>query len=103
MVGWTFFREESIHDALYTIRTMFSFKESGITAAQCLTPAIVVMLIVGILLSGFLQAAFPRFKAFLYSKETPKVWEIVLLFGLLFLCMMRLVSDSYNAFIYFRF
>jgi len=25
------------------------------------------------------------------------------MFGLLFLCMMRLVSDSYNAFIYFRF
>ena len=103
IVGWTFFREESIHDALHTIRTMFSFHDTGISAAQCLTPAIVVMLILGILLSGFLQAAFPKFQAFLYSKETPKIWEVVLLFGLLFLCMMRLVSDSYNAFIYFRF
>ena len=103
IVAFTFFREESIGDALHTLRIMFSFKEYGISAIQCLTPAIVVMLVLGILLSGFLQMWFPKFKAFLYRREVPKAWETVLMFGLLFLCMMRLVSDSYNAFIYFRF
>lgn len=103
LCGWAFFREEGVAEALHTLQTMFDPHATGLSALQCLTPALVLMIVLGILFSGFLQAAFPKFRMFLYSREVPKIWEIVLIFVLLFLCMMRLVSDSYNAFIYFRF
>ena len=61
------------------------------------------MLILGILFAGPIQTLFPKLRAFLYRKDKVCVPEFVFQLVLLFLCMISLASDSYNAFIYFRF
>ncbi|MBQ7506426.1 MAG: MBOAT family protein [Lachnospiraceae bacterium] len=103
LTGWVFFRESGVYTALYTIRAMFLYQSGSINIFNCLNAAILVMLILGILLAGPLQLLFPKLQK-LRDPATPvRIPEFVLLMGLLFLSTMSLVSDSYNAFIYFRF
>lgn len=103
LVGWVFFREEGVNTALVTIKAMFRYQSGSISVFNCLNAAIIIMLVIGILLAGPLQCLFPKLQN-LRKPETPvRVPEFVLLMGLYFFSAVSLVSDSYNAFIYFRF
>ena len=57
----------------------------------------------GILLCGPVQALLPKWKAMLYREDRVYAAECAVQLVLLFLCVMSLVSSTYNPFIYFRF
>ena len=103
LVGWVFFRENTVRDSLDTIRAMFRYQSGSINVFNCMNVTILVVLIVGILLCGPLQALIPKLKTLKDPAVPVKTGEFVFLMVLLFFCVMSLVSDSYNAFIYFRF
>ena len=85
------------------VKAMFRYQSGSISVFNCLNAAIIIMLVIGILLAGPLQYIFPKLQN-LRKPETPvRVPEFVLLMGLYFFSTVSLVSDSYNAFIYFRF
>ena len=101
--AWAFFREEGTRLALMTIKYMWIPREGLLTAKDVLSPGLVALMIAGILLSGFLQRLFPKFKNWLYREDKYTYVELVIQMGLLFISTMMLVSSQYNAFIYFRF
>ena len=107
MIGWVFFRIESLSDALLYLLRMFSFTlDSEFQAIKFLNFENVTILILGILASS---------KFFYWIKEqTLKlktkpyftliyVTKNILLIAMMLYAVMILNADSYNPFIYFRF
>lgn len=103
LTAWVFFREVNLPLSFETIKTMFVYSAGDIRIQDCLGVTSGIMLILGILFAGPIQTLFPKLRAFLYRKDKVCVPEFVFQLVLLFLCMISLASDSYNAFIYFRF
>lgn len=115
LVGWVFFRAETLPDAWSYLRSMFGFN-SGVDA-----PTAVVSM-TGILTLGVILGAFGSTPIMPWlRRQIEKLWtfplnnrqgstyfafmtaEFVLLFAAATLAIMQLASDSYNPFIYFRF
>ena len=103
MTAWVFFREETLSDAARTIASMFCWQTGDVTAAGSLSIPIVLLVIAGILLSGFVQKWIPKLRERRYDKTRVSIPEYVFLLVLLMISVFRLISSSYNAFIYFRF
>jgi len=103
MSAWTFFRELGIREAVRTLKVMFVPQSGELTTNMCINTSTVVILVLGILLAGVLQSIFPKFRLWLYDKENFKAPGVIIMIILFGICVMRLVSESYNAFIYFRF
>ncbi len=103
LTAWVFFREVTMGLAGETIRQMFLFQPGTIRITDCLDVTSTIMLILGILFAGPIQMLIPKLREHLYRKDKVFVPEFIFQLGLLFLCFVSLASDSYNAFIYFRF
>lgn len=101
--AWAFFREEGTRIALQTLKFMWVRKGGVLSFTDILSPGLVILLILGVLLSGILQTIFPKLHDWLFRKDQYTAFETVFQAGLLFVCIMILVSSQYNAFIYFRF
>lgn len=100
MVGWVFFRSETLTQAIAMVKKLFSF--SGWRAGETLPVSrlFVLTLIAALVFS----TSLPRS---LYAKMGKSAvglfcWRICCC-GLLFLVLLRLAGASYNPFIYFRF
>ena len=89
--------------SLESLKGMFTFVPGQIGIADSVNGITIVTIIVGVLLSGFIQKWFPRLKERLYDKEKMSVLEFIFLMVLLVICVIKLITSSYNAFIYFRF
>ena len=103
LTAWVFFREVTMGLAGETIREMFLYTPGTIRITDCIGVTQTVMLVLGILFAGPIQTLFPKLKEFLYRKDRICVPEFIFQLVLLFGCFISLASDSYNAFIYFRF
>ena len=57
----------------------------------------------GVLFCGILQRLCPGLKTVLTDESRIYFWEYVLMPVLLVLCVISLVANTYNPFIYFRF
>ena len=66
-------------------------------------PSVAPLSLITGILSGFAQRLFPKLKALRDPSVAVTVPEFAVLMVLYFFCVMKLVSSSYNAFIYFRF
>lgn len=99
------FRAPGLRAGLGWLRAML-LPAAGSGAYPCLRyldGRTVLLALAGIALCGPLQTMLPKLKASLYKEETPGPVQGTVLLGLLFLCVMLLVSGTYNPFIYFRF
>jgi alginate O-acetyltransferase complex protein AlgI len=103
IIGWVIFRAAGLKNALALIKIMFIPQNGFITINSFLDTKLIIFLIIGILLCGPIQNVFIKLKSFLYSQEKSNLLETIILFSLLFVCIMMLVNNSYNPFIYFRF
>lgn len=105
IIGWVFFRAETLSYALGFIKTMFIPTIVSIPYAigYYMTKEILITLIVGIVLCGILQTYIIKFKEILYAQKRTYIYELFVLPCILFFCIMYLVSGAYNPFIYFRF
>ena len=106
-VGFVIFRAESIGQAFVMIGKMFAGFDFGkgpmSLALQQFTPFFIAMLAVAVVASGGLN----RIQALINGEEGKsskfEIASYVLSMLLLFWCILRLSSGSYNPFIYFRF
>ena len=110
LTGWVFFRADSLTHAIMYLKTMFGRAlgaEPGFSVMWYLDGWTALMLCLGIMFSTELPEkaeGFLRAKCEDASKLT--VYEAlrdILLLALLFLSSMRIVSGTYNPFIYFQF
>ncbi len=105
MVGWVIFRAPGLGAGLSIIKNMFIFTKGNMAypVLRYIDLRTVILIIVGVLLSGIVQSIFTKYKNALFSKEENSILQVVTLLVLCFACLMLLVSNTYNPFIYFRF
>lgn len=102
VIGWVLFRADDLKHAFELYKLMFSYKESIYTVRYFFYPQTFVCFIFGILFSGLFQSVFPKVREATFSSKV-YIFESVIQFILLFICIMYLVNGTYNPFIYFRF
>ena len=116
MIGWVFFRAETLDVAWGYIRCMMGCSVAGgvvMNAHMLLTPDLVILLVVGVI--GVLPLSalgMTRVMAFVNRKEGVvhvvgrigvSVLHVSVLMLLMVTCAMLLARGIYNPFIYFRF
>jgi alginate O-acetyltransferase complex protein AlgI len=105
VIGWVFFRSPGLRYALTYLKIMFGLanpENVGFTIWYYLSPKIIILLCLA------LVASTPALKTahnFLqrYNTVIMKSVEMIIILALFFVCMVFVISSSYNPFIYFRF
>ena len=101
MIGWVLFSKESFPEALSYIRAMFCLSDNMFcdsTAMYYLSSAGLSIAIMSLSALGFF-AKMPRVKNYRFNVTAMTVgYTIVFL-----LCVVYLISETYNPFLYFRF
>lgn len=97
ILSWVFFRAETLTGAFKYIKVMFSNKfTTTLELASIINFKLFIILIIAIIFSG------PIIKKF--KKNDKKTFaEPIVIATLMVICIMTLVSNTYNPFIYFRF
>jgi alginate O-acetyltransferase complex protein AlgI len=107
VIGWVFFRADSIHFALAFIKRMvlfFNYGESGAILGTILSVKTVIILVIGIIAAGPFQKLFEiKGLKTISAKWKNSSIEAIYLFIILLYCILLLANDTYNPFIYFRF
>ena len=109
MIGWVFFRADTIGYALQYLQRMFyipgNINSTSLFAKNIVDSELLTILFLGIIFSmpmkNFIKTIH-RGRAIINSVFSQCV-SPALLFVLLLMCTMRLISSAYNPFIYFRF
>ena len=99
LIGWVFFRAGSLSEGMWYLKTMFGRalgNTPGYSVMWYLDGWTAFVLVVGIVTS------FGLHKAIVEKIESVYIRDIALIF-LLLLSVMRIVSGTYNPFIYFQF
>lgn len=108
VTGWVFFRSETLTYSLEYIGAMFSphrIETTSFQFAQILSVEALFAFVLGIILS---MPVYTRLQNETIAKiDKGKIWLVVFtqsyLALLLFLCMLKIASSTYDPFIYFRF
>ena len=104
MVGWVFFRVEGLQEALNYLGVLFGIIQPEnvvFTTAYYVNPNMIITIVIAVVASvPVLQ--FNRLKLLQKHEIYRKVTSVAALV-LLFICILFVVSSSYNPFIYFRF
>ena len=103
MIGWIFFRVSALRTGFWILIRIFSFQSGLFSLANSVNGEELLALAAGIALCGPIQAILPGFKMWTRDDRQVRWTDILLEAILLFFCLMLLVSDTYNPFIYFRF
>ena len=100
---WVFFRADSVSYAFAFICKLFDFSSGTLTLYGVIDLWDWCVLAFGILFCGFAQRLFEK----PYNNVKAKTWvfwvDFALQIGLYFLCIVFLMNDSFNPFIYFQF
>lgn len=102
LIGWVLFRAPSLTYAIEYIKIMFSFDFSfvNIDADMIFNMKNLIIFIFAILFSGVIQEVVRKYNI---KFEKIKVCENFVMLFLFLICIMMLISNTYNPFIYFRF
>ena len=102
MIGWVFFRAETLPEALNYCRAMFAFGNNpALKTSDFLTNPLAILILTAILFS----APIPMLKIFKNEASRTRVkWYDYPLQAVLLGCsLLLLAGNTYNPFIYFRF
>lgn len=95
MIGWVFFRSDSIVMAKHYLQQLFSPIPSQYSALSYLSMQVILALAFGILGMGFFQRAFKRFE---------KLYDVFAVqMAVLIASILCIIAGTYNPFIYFQF
>ena len=94
VVGWVFFRADTLADAKVILHQMFTWENGIYPASLFVNRKVIFLAVLGVLLSGIVQSICPKLREHLYEKEVTKTVDIVIMAVLLFLCTMYLVSST---------
>ncbi|MGB5820717.1 MAG: MBOAT family O-acyltransferase [Saonia sp.] len=104
LIGWVFFRAETLSDAWQYLKGMFAFgKEENEIVYQYISNYFVFVFIMAVVFSTNIKAYLKTKWALLNKAQEFKyiLYPIYLL--LFFLSLLELAESNYNPFIYFRF
>ncbi len=101
MIGWVFFSAENLNSAVNYLKSMFGLYGNGFTdsMAEYLLSENIFSLAVMILCATGVFAALPRIKNFRFNIALMSAGYI----GIFIICIIYLISETYNPFLYFRF
>ncbi|MBQ3136886.1 MAG: MBOAT family protein [Clostridia bacterium] len=101
MIGWVFFSNESLSAAFDYIGSMFGLWDNCFidSTAEYLLSGNLFSVIIMILCATGVFAALPRIKNFRVNIAFMSIGYI----GIFILCIIYLISETYNPFLYFRF
>lgn len=102
MVGWVFFRSDSITIAVEYIRQLFHFGASEYSILSFLSMKVLLVLAAAVVCFGFLQRAFTGLWEKLSDNFVILTADSVLQLVLLVYSIIPIVSGTYNPFIYFQ-
>lgn len=106
IVGWVLFRAETLTKAIKYLKTMFIPQniETYFDLTVVINYRSITIIIIGVMFCGIIQTIFNKLKnKDKIIKFYEKHLEVVVIFILMFICIMMLSSSTYNPFIYFRF
>ena len=103
LIGWVFFRANGLKQAFQYLETMFTNNSvCKLELSSVINNELIIVLIIAILISGPLQSIYKKIKI----KKENSILEFIEIIGLgllMIICIMKLISNTYNPFIYFRF
>lgn len=103
MIGWVFFRADSVFQAITYLQQMFVGGVSYYTVISFLSMKVIIAFLLGILFAGGIQRLI-REKYEMVRQNLPiMVIDLCLQVVILVLCIFMMVSGTYNPFIYFQF
>lgn len=101
--GWLLFRISNMEDAYTLFKVMIS-PTRGLWDPRIFANAkILLLMAVGIILCGPLQALLPQLRKGLFDEEHFSIPDLIIMTLLLVLSTTVIISGTYNAFIYFKF
>jgi alginate O-acetyltransferase complex protein AlgI len=112
ILGWVLFRSDNIVYAIHYIGAMFGAYNHNVNAVLggggyqylgFMSMELIIAFVFGILGMGFMQRGLKRLYDGVRTKEWFMVLDMLVMAGLLMLCILRVVSGTYNPFIYFQF
>ena len=112
ILGWVLFRSDNIIYAVHYIAAMFGAYNHSVNVMaggglyQCLgflSMELIIAFVAGLLGMGFLQRGLKRVYDGIKTKEWFMILDMLVMAGILMLCILRVVSGTYNPFIYFQF
>lgn len=105
IIGWVFFRADNLNLAVEYLKGMFFWHlEEQIPLRMVVSNQFFVVLLFSILLSGVLQSVLRKIKRNEFFESEKITWiDDFTMPAVLIICIICLVSGTYNPFIYFRF
>ena len=104
LVGWVFFRAETLSDAWQYLEGMFAFRMSGNEIVyQYISMYFVLVFIIAVIFSTNIKVYLKAKWALLSKAQEFKYILYPMYLLLFFLSLLELAESNYNPFIYFRF
>ena len=104
LVGWVFFRAETLHDAMLYLQGMFNFKIAGDELVyQYFNFYFVFVFVLAILFSTNMVSLLSLRANMIFNSSRMKIISYPIYLLLFFVCLLELAESNYNPFIYFRF
>ena len=106
LVGWVFFRAETLTDSLYYIAAMFdvtNLKITGLQYAQIFSHEAAIAMVIGLALA---LPVYPKLKNYAQNSQYTSALSycnIPVMMGLFYMASLKVASSTYDPFIYFRF
>lgn len=103
MIGWILFRSDTLAQAKQYIKQLVMPSSGEYTVLSYLSFKVIIILLIGIILSGFLENKLKSLYEKIKEKPAVAVIDYVFQMVLLIVSIYMIVSGTYNAFIYFQF
>lgn len=105
IIGWVFFRAETLQKAVKYLDAMFRFNASGIfTAGKYLNSYMIMILMLAVLCCGILQKLFKNIYGHtVCNPEEVTLWDVLCCICIMMISGILIICDTYNPFIYFQF
>jgi alginate O-acetyltransferase complex protein AlgI len=105
IIGWVFFRTNSLKDGFKLVILMFSFDFSKvyILLPTFINKETILIIIASLLLCGLLQGLFNKIKSKERCIKMYSNFEFLVIIFIMSVSICDLTASTYNPFIYFRF
>ena len=103
MIAWVFFRSDNISQGFTFVTRLFAGSNNTYSVFSYLSMEVMVLFVMAVLFSGLLQRPLIKWFEKTKEKEGFMYADFAIQMLLLFICILKLISGTYNAFIYFQF
>ncbi len=105
IIAWALFRAESLRQGLGYIKVMLLGNDNAYAYGieQFVDNKLILIVIIAVAFCGIVQSLFKKLKTALFDEENIVFVESVIQLILFGICIMLLVNNTYNPFIYFKF